>query len=760
MADTRKYYPIKSLAGVVKDISPRMIPDSRISGCQNVIFEDGKVRRRYGYSTLGGNLPLNGAVREIIYYEQIRIGNKYTVVLTNYDAYLLNSSNGLYTFITRNYNTGTIASSSALAVTGTGSPAWLTTIGWNLSNSYKIKFGTNNVDTSTITMTGTWALSGTTITVASTANIVAGMPVSATGFAVGTRVVSITDATHFVISIAATALGSGATMTFTCEWFGVGNFVGATALNLTAIATMTGTTNGTTTVTVASTASLYAGMGVNGTGITANSYITSITDGTHFVLNATATAGSPTLTFGVYIKAASSVPYVVRFCFSGGSDCTFDYALPYTTTIDDKILVITNNADPIQKWTGTGGFQLLTTTGITPNYARCIGYFGASLAEHTVIGGMYDGAYLHPSQIYTSDAGNPESYMGAYYELLTSNDPITALKILGSYMVIYKSNSITMAYATPSGGNDDPLDMKQNLITNVGCPAPRTICDMGNYHLFLGNEQDSINIFAFNGQSVQPIAEEIINTIKSEISLPNIDQCFAFPIKKLNLYILFIATGTSEVPNKVYVYNFVEQHWTIWSFADAITAFGFARNEYNPTWADFRTLGTTWANTIQRWSDLRYYAQDKFPILGDADGYVYYFKEINDTDNGVEIDAFIETKDYALASLPSNGARIPDPRHTFKLLDSIIGYQGRTNNQTIQLSTSTDFGNTYPEIVNIDQSTSTYVANVSTFDYAETVCNFFQKGNYLRLKINNVSGSYFQIEGIVVGYTDEQGIQR
>jgi hypothetical protein len=59
------------------------------------------------------------------------------------------------------------------------------------------------------------------------------------------------------------------------------------------------TTNTNTTLTVTSTAGLQSGMLIYGTGITAGTTISTITNSTTLVLSAAATAtGSPTLTLG------------------------------------------------------------------------------------------------------------------------------------------------------------------------------------------------------------------------------------------------------------------------------------------------------------------------------------------------------------------------------------------------------------------------------------------------------------------------------
>lgn len=85
-----------------------------------------------------------------------------------------------------------------------------------------------------VSMSGTTVVSNTTVTVASTASLVAGMRVLGSGIDPGTIVKSITDSTHFVLSRAANASGS-ATLTFDTGTLGVtirGSSIGEIPLGL------------------------------------------------------------------------------------------------------------------------------------------------------------------------------------------------------------------------------------------------------------------------------------------------------------------------------------------------------------------------------------------------------------------------------------------------------------------------------------------------------------------------------------------------
>ena len=122
-------------------------------------------------------------------------------------------------------------------------------------------------------------LGSATVTCQSTAALWPNMSVTGPNLPSGAKVSSITNGTTFVMSANATATGSSLTLT-AC---------GMALLNCT-------TTTGSTTVTCASTAGLQTGMGLSGTGLATNATVSSITDGTTFLMSANATTGASGIT--------------------------------------------------------------------------------------------------------------------------------------------------------------------------------------------------------------------------------------------------------------------------------------------------------------------------------------------------------------------------------------------------------------------------------------------------------------------------------
>lgn len=134
--------------------------------------------------------------------------------------------------------------------------------------------------TSPVVLTNCTTTSATTTVVCgSTANLWPNMIITGPGMAAGAVISSITNGTTFVISAAATASSTTATLTAN----------GITLTNCT-------TTAASTTVTCDSTVGLVAGMGLTGTGLANNATVSSITNATTFVMSAAPTTPGTALT--------------------------------------------------------------------------------------------------------------------------------------------------------------------------------------------------------------------------------------------------------------------------------------------------------------------------------------------------------------------------------------------------------------------------------------------------------------------------------
>ncbi|MDI1315147.1 autotransporter-associated beta strand repeat-containing protein, partial [Prosthecobacter sp.] len=176
-----------------------------------------------------------------------------------------------------------------------------------------------------LVVTGATLGSSATVTVASTAGLVTGQSVNGAGIPAGTTISSITDDTHFVLSLPALMSTTSAPLT-------IGAPLIAASGNITGVAAST--TPGSAIVTVASTAGLYVGMPVTeNPNIPANSFITAITSATTF-----------TITSGTGVTAGTNVASTIGSPAIGGYSNT--YSGP--TVVNQGTLTLSGTLGSIQ----------------------------------------------------------------------------------------------------------------------------------------------------------------------------------------------------------------------------------------------------------------------------------------------------------------------------------------------------------------------------------------------------------------------------
>ena len=133
---------------VIKDISPRKIPETSLQDGLNILFEDGYLRDRYGTYSLAFDFV--DPIKRVGLFRKMFDDISYMIVCTTKDIYAYNESNGDFLLITRNYNTGTVSSSGAVITLTTGE---FDNTEWNQQNLYYISFDSSNID-----LCSTWHL--------------------------------------------------------------------------------------------------------------------------------------------------------------------------------------------------------------------------------------------------------------------------------------------------------------------------------------------------------------------------------------------------------------------------------------------------------------------------------------------------------------------------------------------------------------------------------------------------------------------------
>ncbi len=182
-----------------------------------------------------------------------------------------------------------------------------------------------------------------------------------------------------------------------------------------------------------------------------------------------------------------------------------------------------------------------------------------------------------------------------------SGGSVTWLKAFKEFeLIIYKDDSIFVLNMDGTTPLTD-WDLKP-LSVAVGCPAGRTVCDIGNDHIFLGT--DGVRLLSrttFDKLRIGVISDSIRDIIDS-INQDAISTSNAW--FENGLYILNIPTGTSTVPDRTVIWDSIaaarngdpNAAWTTvpkstWNFS-CISSFGFG--DYVKTFVS----GSSTANSL------------------------------------------------------------------------------------------------------------------------------------------------------------------
>ena len=208
-----------------------------------------------------------------------------------------------------------------------------------------------------------------------------------------------------------------------------------------------------------------------------------------------------------------------------------------------NIMAMTNGKSVgiiILAYTGIGSNvegEVLKAIG-APSVARTLAIFDNRL----IIGGTEDGdAEIGWSSYGRFDWWNTGIYTDTGRQVLgDSPDKIQAMKRLGSYLIVYKEDSIHLA--RKSFIDSPALYFELAPTQGNGCAAPKSVVDLGERHIFVGSD----NVYIFSLQGIKAVG----GRIKQEMFygdngiLPKyINNCVGAHSKQYGEYWLFVASG-------------------------------------------------------------------------------------------------------------------------------------------------------------------------------------------------------------------------
>lgn len=168
----------------------------------------------------------------------------------------------------------------------------------------------------------------------------------------------------------------------------------------------------------------------------------------------------------------------------------------------------------------------------------------------------------HPSRLYFSEVGEPESYHAKNFLDFDEGDgqAITAIAPLFNYLLVFKGNSI---YSVTEDSGVQPSTVffpfsKYKLHTNVGAEGHFGVQKLDENAVIFVSQK---GVYLTNGVEVQYLSEKVENIFRDEVSRANLMDAFATIYKRRNQMI--ICMSTDGVDNDIaLVYDYVRKTWT------------------------------------------------------------------------------------------------------------------------------------------------------------------------------------------------------
>jgi hypothetical protein len=594
MAEINIEAGIAPLGGLNFSLPPDLIASTDMSDCENVFFEDGFCKKRFGYSQFGNNLPLPG-------------------VFVGSDQFYLFS-----------YSAGYL-----LAITTKG--VWTyNTIGkyWETAMNAEVEDDCETTWTSDMGANGA-VIDGHTPYIK-----------------VGTHSQKISPADGFGTGLMAhhdTALGNKTAYGVVRLWICSSVALLANDLQF-CIDNSAGC--GTPLETINIPMALPAP--VSGTYQWRLVFIP-IADPT--ALTAIASIGlKSTRDFGacdIYIDDIQFVPVFdsdITYDADASDMCSFDYIRKVTEV--DPWWVFTNGVDNLKKLdksaTGNGYIEDLITS--YPVAAPTL--LAEQLVEfkdYLILLDTTEDGDRYPQRVRWSDTAKPDDFLNgnASYVDLSGADWIKcAIKFKGDYLVVFKERSVWVGYAT---GDSDIFQFNQR-ITGAGCAAAHTVESLGDELVFLGWD----DVYVFNGIDYESIGGQIQKELFDTMNPKGIEKCFGVIIEDQKEYWLFVPSTDSDYCDTAWVFNYSLNKWTKHTVSDYMSSYGYYEKQTRLTIGDL--VGTI-GEQAWRFGDRTTLQTAPTTLLGDTDGYIYEYDRLVGNDDGTAIDGWFSTKDFIFTNL-------------------------------------------------------------------------------------------------------------
>jgi len=408
--------------GLRMDLPGNLISDTQITDCQNIFFEQGYLKKRYGYSRLGTNLPLAGQV----------IGSDQFYLFSGSDYLLALTTTGVWKYIPASTYWETIMTTEQEDDCETTWTAKANVTAADDTSDYKEGSTAQKISPAAGFTTGILAYRDQALGDKSAYGLVRIWVKSSIALTAGQLEVVISNSAACASEEENIDLPAMAADTWYL-WF----------------------------VSIATPAGINS---VDSIGLKATADFGACDiriDDIHFV-----------------------APFNANIAYDADSAdlCSFDYIRH--TTQSEPWWVMTNGTDEVWKWTGSGALSALIDvwpTGVTSLTCRKLIEF----KNHLLFLDVSEDGNRYPQRVRWSDTADPNDFLNgnANYQDLSGADWIqTAIKFKGDYLAIFKERSIWLGYATGDSG----IFQFDQKVTGAGCAAPATVESLGDELIFLG----------------------------------------------------------------------------------------------------------------------------------------------------------------------------------------------------------------------------------------------------------------------------------
>jgi hypothetical protein len=259
---------------------------------------------------------------------------------------------------------------------------------------------------------------------------------------------------------------------------------------------------------------------------------------------------------GSYGGAATSGTYTIRKVYSVPSNerwsCSF---------VNDKFC-FTNGNTNMQYWPGTGYATTLDATPSIINARYC-----TEFANRLFVADLQVAGYRSPLTVKWSKEGDPTDWVDSTSgenDFLETEDFITGLGRVGTYIVVYKRDSIIIG--SRSGDATSPV-LYQSPRKGVGLVAPWSLVDFMGTNAWLGRD----DFYSLNGDFPASIGGPIRDKFLKEVGFSEIEKVFGFANYNSNEISWVVNTDTGQ---RVYVWNYKTNQWTTNEYPLQVHGFG------------------------------------------------------------------------------------------------------------------------------------------------------------------------------------------